>query len=155
MGRRTAGSLYSCRLRGIRQRLYVEQERGRGVRGLLHFVFALALAACGGGGQGGGDGGENTTAMTTVTVNSGTVVINWDANRESAVNRAGGGYRVYRDSTSTFDAATVLDIPHPAPPQAVLSFAPGTYYIKVTAYSVLNIAGSNASPVTKLVVANP
>lgn len=125
------------------------------MRGLAYFVLGLALAACGGGG--GADGSQNTIAMTTVTVNPGTVVINWDANRESAVNRAGGGYRVYRGRTSTFDAATVtvLDIPHPAPPQAVLSFTPGTYYIKVTAYSALNPAGSAASPVTKLVVANP
>lgn len=126
------------------------------MRGLLYFVLGLALAACGGGGGGGGaDGSENTAAMTTVTVNPGAVVINWDANRESDVNRAGGGYRVYRGSTSTFDAATVLDVPYPAPRQAVLSFAPGTYYIKVTAYSALNPAGSAASPVTKLVVANP
>lgn len=124
------------------------------MRGLLYLVLGLALAACGGGGGGGG-GGETATAMTTVTVNPGAVIINWDANRESAVNRAGGGYRVYRDSASTFDTATVLDVPHPAPPQAVLSFAPGTYYIKVTAYSALNPAGSAASPVTKLVVANP
>lgn len=126
------------------------------MRGLLYSVLGLALAACGGGGGGGGAGGsDSTTAMTTVTVNPGAVVINWDANRESAVNRTGGGYRLYRGSTSTFDTATIVDIPHPAPPQAALSFAPGTYYIKVTAYSALNPAGSAASPITKLVVANP
>ena len=129
------------------------------MRRLIYFVFSLALAACGGGGGGGGsaESSEGTNVATTVTVSPGAVVIRWAANRESAVNRAGGGYRLYRGNTSAFDPATdaVLDIPHPAPPQAVLNLTPGTYYIKVTAYSDLNPVGSAASPVTKLVVSNP
>lgn len=127
------------------------------MRGLIYFIFGLALVACGGGGGGGGAGSSEASAMTTVTVSPGAVVISWEPNRESAVNRAGGGYRVYRDETSAFDPATVtvFDIPHPAPPQALLNFTPGTYYIKVTAYSDLNPAGSAASPVTALVVSNP
>lgn len=128
------------------------------MRGLIYFIFGLALVACGGGGGDGSAGSsEASNAMTTVTVSPGAVVISWEANRESAVNRAGGGYRVYRDKASAFDPATVtvFDIPHPAPPQVLLNFTPGTYYIKVTAYSGLNPAGSAASPVTELVVSNP
>lgn len=128
------------------------------MRGSIYFIFGLALVACGGGGGGGNaDSGEGTSAATTVTVSPGAVVVGWEANRESAVNRAGGGYRLYRGKTSTFDPATdiVLDVPYPAPPQTVLNLTPGTYYIKVTAYSELNPAGSAASPVTKLVVSNP
>lgn len=116
-------------------------------------LCAVGFAACGGG----AGGSEASSAMTTVTVGPGAVVIRWEANRESGVNRAGGGYRVYRDSTTVFDpaTATVLDIPYPAPPQAILNATPGTYYIKLTAYSALNPAGSAASPVTKLVVTSP
>ena len=130
------------------------------MRRLTYFFLGLALVACGGGGGGGGgsaDSGEGTSAATTVTVSPGAVLIRWQPNRESAVNRAGGGYRVYRGGTSAFDPATdtVLDVPHPAPPQAVLNLTPGTYYIRVTAYSDLNPVGSAASPVTKLVVSNP
>lgn len=95
--------------------------------------------------------------MTTVTVSPGAVVMSWETNRESAVNRAGGGYRVYRSNTTAFEptTVTVFDVPYPAPPQATLNVTPGTYYIKVTAYSELNSAGSAASPVTKLVVTSP
>ena len=118
-------------------------------------LCAVGLAGCGGGG--GAADSEATSAMTTVTVGPGAVVMRWEANRESAVNRAGGGYRVYRGNTTAFDPTTVtiFDVPYPAPPQAILNVTPGTYYIKVTAYSELNPAGSTASPVTELVVRNP
>lgn len=103
---------------------------------------ALFVAACGGGGGGGVSGPPSITAN---------VQISWDANRETAVNRVGGGYRVYYSRTSGFDisGATFVDVPYStgatAPTTANLTLSSGDNFIKVIAYSDLNPSGSATS----------
>lgn len=102
-------------------------------------LFAMMVAGCGGGGGGG------TTSTTS------TVAVSWDANRESGVNSAGGGYKVYHSTTSGFSisGASFVDVPYVtgpnAPTSTTLSLASGTHYIKVVAYSAVNPSGSAAS----------
>ncbi|MDH3310680.1 MAG: hypothetical protein OEM48_04090 [Gammaproteobacteria bacterium] len=101
-------------------------------------VTLLGLAACGGGGGGGGSG---TTSS---------VQVSWTANRETAVNSPGGGYKVYYSSTAGFNiaSANVIDVPYAAgatPTSTTLSLLTGTHYIKVIAYSTLNPGGSTPS----------
>lgn len=109
------------------------------------FLMLVVLAGCSGGG--GGAGGVNRD-----------VEITWTANRETAVNAPGGGYRVYYADTSGFDiaGATVVDIPYQGAPSAptstVLNLPTGTHYIKVTAYSALNPAGSSPSTESEVIV---
>lgn len=104
-------------------------------------LAGLLLSGCNG-------GGGSVSAARSVT---GTVQVSWSANREAAVNRAGGGYKVYYSTTPGFDIATasVVDVPYAsgatAPISTTLTLASGTYYVKVVAYSVLNAAGSQPS----------
>lgn len=110
----------------------------------LLFIVVL-LAGCSGGGGGAGGGNRD-------------VEIAWTANRETAVNAAGGGYRVYYAGASGFDpaAATMIDVPYQgassAPTSIVLNLPSGTHYIKVTAYSALNPAGSSPSAESEVIV---
>lgn len=115
--------------------------QGRTIRrfwGAVAFL-AVIMAGCGGGGGGG----------TTSTVS--TIAVSWDANRESGVNGAGGGYKVYHSTTSGFSvsSASFVDVPYvsgpSAPTSTTLSLATGTHYIKVVAYSAANPTGSAAS----------
>lgn len=102
------------------------------------FLICVVFAGCSGGGGGAGGGARD-------------VEITWTANRETAVNAPGGGYRVYYADTSGFDiaGATMVEVPHqgasPAPTSTVLNLPPGVHYIKVTAYSALDPAGSSPS----------
>jgi hypothetical protein len=111
-------------------------------------LSGLLLAGCGGGGGGGGDDEIDTT----------TVQLDWTANREAAVNRAGGGYRIYYSTVQGFALAdaTMVDVPYQAgdqaPTSAALELEPGTYYFRITAYSGLNPDGSEASQEATLVV---
>jgi hypothetical protein len=84
-----------------------------------------------------------------VTYSVGNVRISWAANREAAVNRAGGGYWVYVGTSPNFDINTAIvgvTVPYVlgplAPTTAAVQLASGTYYIKVVAYSSLNPTGS-------------
>ncbi|MGE3261507.1 MAG: hypothetical protein AB7K68_06990 [Bacteriovoracia bacterium] len=85
------------------------------------------------------------------------VLVSWTANRETAVNSAGGGYKVYYSSTSGFvvSAGNLVEVPYvsgaSAPTSTTLSLVPGTYYIRVAAYSALNPL-STASTQISLVV---
>lgn len=102
----------------------------------LVLVALIALSGCGGDAS-----GSATPAVVQVT---------WTANREAAVNSAGGGYRVYHSSMAGFDiaAAKVLDLPFvsgSAPTSTKLTLPSGTHYIRVVAYSALNPGGSAAS----------
>jgi hypothetical protein len=100
----------------------------------LLFAFSTAvLAACGGG------GGSN-------------VQVSWNANRETAVNSHGGGYKVYYSKTPSFNVATAssADVPFNSAPAAPTSatlhnLASGTYYVKVVAYSAIIGPGGQAS----------
>jgi len=83
------------------------------------------------------------------------VLITWAANREAAVNRAGGGYIVYY-STSSFGstAPDSVNVPYvsgaTAPTSATLPALSSktTYYVRVVPYSALNAAGQPSSLVT-------
>jgi len=108
-------------------------------------VLALFIAGCGGGGGG----------APSVSVR---VQVSWNANREAAVNRPGGGYRVYHSRSSGFDIATAsfVDVPYSsgatASTNANLTLSSGDNYIKVIAYSGLNPSGSAASGEIKVSV---
>jgi len=107
---------------------------------ILLILLALATAGCSNDNNGGRD--ENSTS---------TIVVNWDPNRESGVNNAGGGYRVYHSTIPGFDigSADFIDVPYVsgsrAPTSAELTLPSGRHYIKVVAYSALNPSGSAAS----------
>jgi len=77
------------------------------------------------------------------------IEVSWAANRETAVNRSGGGYRVYYSAQSDFDvnSATFLDVPYVsgalAPTSVIINgLREGMTYIKVVAYSSLKPPGS-------------
>lgn len=94
------------------------------------------------------------------------VQITWNSNPETAVNRSGGGYKLFYSSTSGFSpgdsGATEITVPYvsgaTAPTITSISLLPGTYYICVAAYSALNAPGmsggstSTASTQTTLIV---
>ena len=95
-----------------------------------------------------------------------TVQVSWTANREAAVNRAGGGYRVYYSKTSNFniESASYVNVPYvsgaSAPTSAnITNLQVGTYYFKIVAYSNLNKAGSTggstSAPSTQFSVSLP
>ena len=98
---------------------------------LLIMLSVFILTACGGGG-----GGASTR----------TVQISWDSNPETAVNRIGGGYKVYYSSNSGFNLSdagvTEIDVSYisgsTAPTSTQVQLLPGTYYIRIIAYSALN-----------------
>ena len=113
----------------------------------LFFLFgstAVLLAACGGGGT--------------------SVQVSWTANREAAVNKSGGGYKVYYSKTPGFDigSASSVNVPYQsgatAPTSSKLSLSSGTYYIKVVAYSSIvgpSGAASNSQPSAEVSVVVP
>lgn len=106
---------------------------------IIAVVILLGLTACGGGGGGGGGSGINSN-----------VQVSWTANRESAVNSPGGGYKVYSSTSPGFNiaSASFVDVPNAGgatPTSTTLSLFSGTHYIKVIAYSTLNPAGSAPS----------
>lgn len=83
------------------------------------------------------------------------IQISWTANREKAVNQAGGGYRVYYSRTSGFSIATAsyLNVPYvsggTAPVSTIFTnLMKGNYYFKVVAYSALNPAGGSSGSVS-------
>jgi methionine-rich copper-binding protein CopC len=81
------------------------------------------------------------------------VNISWAANREAAVNRTGGGYKV------AIIGQPVIDIPYPSLTNAVLTLMSGNYTGTVTAYSAINpstgLAGSSSSPPTSFFISVP
>ncbi|HED16234.1 MAG TPA: hypothetical protein ENI64_05400 [Gammaproteobacteria bacterium] len=113
------------------------------------FISALAMllslvTACGGGG-----GTSEPPPRPTQQVN---ILVSWNANRETAVNTNGGGYRVYYATTAglalTDPAVTMTDVPYisgsTVPTSTTLSVQSGNrYYFKVTAYSALNRVGQS------------
>ena len=116
------------------------------IRSCAILVMTLFVASCGGGG-GGSDTQrqQNSTPLTKKNVQ-----VSWNANPETAVNQSGGGYNVYYSSTSGFSpgdpGVTAINVPYvsgaTAPVTAQISVIPGTYYIRVAAYSALNAPGT-------------
>lgn len=72
--------------------------------------------------------------------------VSWDENRESGVNSAGGGYRVYYATSSnvaTSSNSNVVNVPYVSGPTApttatISNLSTGDWYIKVVAYSAYN-----------------
>ncbi len=98
-----------------------------------------------------GDGSTPAADPAPATIR--TVTISWNANRETAVNVPGGGYKVYYSTVSGFDISdtgvSVVDVPFVAAPAAPtstsLQLASGRYYFRVVAYSALNSPWSSGS----------
>lgn len=92
-------------------------------------ILAAGISACGGGGGGSSPPGH-------------AVILTWEANRESGVNRAGGGYQVSISSQPT------IDVPYTsgatAPTSTTVSLLPGSYTVTVRAYAALDAQGGNA-----------
>ena len=108
-------------------------------------------------------GEEDTSTPSTIR----TVNISWNANRETAVNTTGGGYKVYYSTSAGFavtDAGvSVMDVPFVVPPRApttlVLQLPSGVYYFRVVAYSALTapwgIDGSTSVPSAQISLVVP
>jgi hypothetical protein len=123
---------------------------------MLYF-FAMFAAGCSGVGSSGG----SSTPVATYTL-----LINWNANHEKAVNSAGGGYKIYYSKSSGFDVSTaaMVNVPYVSGGTAptskqITDLAAGTYYFKVVAYSALNppggTSGSLSSPSTEIAATVP
>lgn len=90
-----------------------------------------------------------TTAIDPNYVRS-NVNVTWTANPETAVNTTGGGYVVAysQNPDASYSQADKLTVPYvsgpTAPVSATINIPPGTYYIKIYAYSALNPAGSSS-----------
>jgi hypothetical protein len=100
----------------------------RSMRGFFYAgltVYLLGLAACGG-----GDGNPPSPVPVTLS---------WDANRESAVNRAGGGYEVLISRHPPRDVPFTSGIL--APTSISMELVPGTYTVTVRAYAALDPQG--------------
>ena len=115
----------------------------RRVRRRMGVAFSVVLVATACGGD-----GRNLSSPPSITAN---VQVSWVANREAAVNRTGGGYRVYASRTSGFNiaSASFVDVPFDsgaaAPTSTNLMLSSGDNFIKVLAYSALNPNGSDPS----------
>lgn len=111
------------------------------------WACVLGVSGCGGGNE----ADETTSSAPANQAIDGTVLISWTANRETAVNKPGGGYRVYYGTTPDFSiaGAPFVDVPYragpTAPTQASLALPAGTFFVKVVAYSSLNPSGSDPS----------
>ena len=91
----------------------------------IALLAALTITACGGGGS----------APPPPVPTSHVVNLSWTANREAAVNRAGGGYKV------AISGQPVIDVPFPyaaSGAAAVATLMSGTYSVTVSAYSAMN-----------------
>jgi hypothetical protein len=107
----------------------------------MFFILIVGLSSCGPKLQ--------TTASDPNFVRS-NVNVTWTANKEKAVNSAGGGYVVAysQNPSASYSEAEKLTVPYvsgpSAPVSATINIPPGTYYIKIYAYSTLNPPGSSA-----------
>lgn len=83
------------------------------------------------------------------------VLISWTANRETAVNSAGGGYKVHYSTRMGFPlpADNFVDVPYvsgaTAPTSVVVSLTgKTTWYIRVVPYSALEDEGTASSQIS-------
>ena len=93
--------------------------------------LAAALSACGGGGA----------ASSSPPVTTHSVVLAWEPNRESGVNRAGGGYQV------SISGQPTIIVPYTAGPAAptttMVSLNTGSYTVAVRAFAALDPQGGD------------
>lgn len=124
----------------------MEHEKGRyGFTLLAVAAFALALGGCGGGG-GGSSAPPRVSTLHTVT-------LTWTANRETGVNKAGGGYYVSISGQSApinvpFNAASGI-----TPTSATVRLYTGSYSATVSAYAALDVHGGATGNVSASSVA--
>jgi hypothetical protein len=94
-------------------------------------LLAAGLSACG--------GGSAESSPPPVTTHS--VALAWEPNRESGVNRAGGGYQV------SISGQPTIIVPHTAGPAAptttMVSLNTGSYTVTVRAFAALDPQGGN------------
>lgn len=119
----------------------------KGRRVPLLLLAGFMLPACGGGG--GGGGGSSSHPVT----------ISWTANRESAVNSVGGGYRVSISGQAPIDVPYVSPGPL-APTSVTTTLVTGSYTVTVIAYSALSspavpLGGSTSAASAPIVVHVP
>ncbi|MBE7437803.1 MAG: hypothetical protein HS115_05040 [Spirochaetales bacterium] len=130
------------------------------MRNLFWILIVLLYAGCGGGGGGApGSSGSTSSPGNGDCAAPCSTKISWLGNPETAVNSAGGGYRVYYPGAAG-GSSPVLDVPYVSGPAAPTSVtlnleSAGTYYVRVVAYSSINTAGSEASAETTITVYNP
>jgi hypothetical protein len=94
-------------------------------------LLAVGVSGCGGGG-GGGAGSPAPPVSVTIA---------WDPNRESGVNRAGGGYQVSISGQPTKDVPYTSGLT--APTSTNVSLQRGSYTVTVRAYAALDPQGGN------------
>lgn len=88
------------------------------------------------------------------------VNVSWTANREQAVNTTGGGYIVAysQNPSADYSESDKVDVPYisgpTAPVTATINIPPGTYYIKIYAYSALNPPNSSAGSLSGASIAS-
>lgn len=98
------------------------------------------------------------TYPTAVPTGTHTITVNWNANHETAVNTAGGGYRVYyavspgyvAGVTAFVDAPYVSGLTSPITAD-IPNLGSATYFLNVVAYSALNTTGSAATAKTAVI----
>ena len=94
-------------------------------------LIAVGLSACGGGG-----GGSSPPPVTTHSV-----TLAWQPNRDSGVNRAGGGYQV------SISGQPTIIVPYTsgpaAPTSTTVSLNTGSYTVTVRAFAALDPQGGN------------
>ncbi len=115
----------------------------RGVVRGSALLCLLTLAACGGGGN-----DPSPSPGNPHPAGSRTVTLTWDANRESAVNRAGGGYEVFINVDG--NGCCSFDVPYSggsaAPTSITVQLFPGRYLASVRAYGALNSSPVSPTP---------
>jgi hypothetical protein len=98
----------------------------RTVRYFATLLLVCAMSACG------GSSGSPSPSGRSVT-------ISWTQNRETGVNKAGGGYRI------GINTQTPIEVPYvsgsAAPTSYTLTLQPGSYTISVVAYAALDTQG--------------
>jgi hypothetical protein len=109
-------------------------------------------------GSSGASGASGASGGGPTTFN---VLVSWTANREAAVNRAGGGYQIFvyysNPLTGPLFLERLISVPYVAGPTAPTSYlvtglgkhAPYVYHFKILAYSGLhNQFGNQAQSAT-------
>lgn len=108
----------------------------------------FGIAGCGGGGGGGGAPSSATPPPPTMR----TVALSWVPNRETAVNRPGGGYHVI------VDGAVAATVPFGTGPLALtetmIELPSGTHVIQMRAFSNFN-GGTTSAPSAPVAVTVP
>lgn len=102
----------------------------------------LAVAGCG------GSGDEGNARVGASDASPRTVELSWAPNREAAVNAPGGGYEIHYGTRPGVapgkPGVSTIDVPYAsgpaAPTSTLVELWPGTYYVRVIAYSALTTA---------------